>query len=92
MRVIEFWSPSCGPCKISKAAVAGLRADGYNVEIEELNADENQDLVIYYGVRALPTLLIVDDEGEEVARKAGAMNKAQMKSFIDQAYTLKLTL
>lgn len=91
MKVIEFWSPTCGPCRISKAAIASLRADGYPIAIEELNADENQDMVLSYGVRSLPTMIILSDSGEEIARKAGAMNKAQIQSFLDQAYTMKFT-
>lgn len=81
MRVLEFWAPWCAPCKISKAAIASLRASK-NVNIEEINADENQDLVALYGIRSLPTMIVLSDSGEVVNRHAGAMNTIQMIDFL----------
>lgn len=89
MKVLEFWTPSCGPCRIAKAAIASLRAEGYPIVIEEINAHENVDMAVLYGVRAVPTWIIVDDSGQPLSRTDGAMNTNQLKTFIDQATTLK---
>jgi len=42
---------------------------------------ENQQLGTQFGVRALPTLLIVKN-GEEVARSSGVMKKEELKTWI----------
>lgn len=81
MRILEFWAPWCGPCKISKAAIASLRSSR-NVNIEEVNADENQELVAKYGIKSLPTMIVLDDQGEVVNRHAGAMSTVQMIDFL----------
>lgn len=88
MKIIEFWAPWCAPCKISKAAIASLRASGdVSFEIEEINADEHPELVSRHSVRSLPTMIILADSGEELGRQAGAMNKAQIISFVDMTRT-----
>ncbi len=81
MKIIEFWAPWCGPCKISKAAIKSLAAKGFEIPIEEINADENEALVMDYGIKSLPTMILLDDYGVEVARQAGAMTAAQIEQF-----------
>ena len=56
-------------------------------EFDDLNfgkvdMEEHQNLGTEMSVRALPTLVIMKD-GEEVARKSGAMNKADLMDWIE---------
>jgi len=50
--------------------------------IEDVNIDTSQDVAIKYGIRGVPTCVIVDDAGTEIKRHTGMMNEAQFKNFV----------
>jgi len=83
--VIDFWAPWCGPCKAIAPLLEELAGEyGDRVKIVKLNIDENQGVPTQFGVMSIPTLILFKD-GQKVAQKVGASNKAALKTFIDQA-------
>jgi len=63
--LIDFWAAWCGPCKMIAPIVEELAVefDG-KVKIGKLDVDENQQTAIKYGVRSIPTVLLI--KGGEV--------------------------
>lgn len=82
--IVDFWAEWCGPCK-SLAPIFEETAADYQgkVKFVKVNVDQNREIPAKYGVRGIPTLLIVK-QGEVVGTKIGAMAKADLKAFIDQ--------
>jgi thioredoxin-related protein len=39
-------------------------------------------MAVKYGVRGVPTMVIVDDSGKEITRKVGMMNETQLLEFL----------
>ena len=76
MRIIKFYSPTCGPCKVMDA---NLKKSG--ISYENINVIDNEDMTIEHGIRAVPTLIKLDDEGNEEKRYIGVMDVEQIKEF-----------
>ncbi len=70
--VIDFWAPWCGPCKMVKPILEKLAAeyDG-RVDLWQINADENPDLLKALGIYGIPTLIVFHN-GSESMRHVGA--------------------
>ncbi len=74
--LIDFWAAWCGPCKMIAPIVEELAAeyDG-KVKIGKLDVDDNQQTAIKYGVRSIPTVLLLKS-GEVMDTIIGAVPKA----------------
>ena len=77
MKIIKFYSTSCGPCKVLDS---NLKKAGIEYESIDANYDENASLVEKYKIRSVPTL-IKEDNGVEIARHVGIMTEKQLKSW-----------
>lgn len=82
--VIDFWAEWCGPCKQMEPIVDEVSDELDDAQVGKVDIEEHQDLATRYGVRSIPTFLIVSG-GEEVARKMGAMGKDDFVSWIEES-------
>jgi len=83
--VVDFWAEWCGPCKMIAPALEEISAElGGKVKIAKINIDENPELAAQFGVRSIPTLMLI--KGGEVAdMKVGAAPKTALSSWINGA-------
>ena len=63
-KILYFSAPWCGPCKQFAPIMEQI---GQTVPVEKINVDEQSDLAATYGVRNVPTILILKDG--QVAQK-----------------------
>ena len=78
MKILKFYAEWCGPCKMLTKTL-----EGYNeVEIQEIDIDQDQETAIKYMIRGVPTLVLVDDSGNEIRRKAGMMMFNEFEKFV----------
>ena len=66
--LVDFWAEWCAPCKMIAPALDEISAemDG-KVKIVKVNIDDNPSTPARYGVRGIPTLMLVKN-GEVVAQ------------------------
>jgi thioredoxin 2 len=78
--VVDFWAPWCAPCRMM-APVFETAARELEPQFRflKVNTDEETDLAIRHGIRAIPTLVVFRG-GKEAARISGAMSAPK---FID---------
>lgn len=76
--LIDFWAEWCGPCKMVAPVVEEIaRETAGRLTVTKCNVDEHQDLAQNFGIRSIPTLVVLK-KGQEVARLVGAMPKAEI--------------
>ena len=81
--LVDFWAEWCGPCKMI-APILDEIATEYEgkLTIAKLNIDENPATAPKFGIRGIPTLLLLKN-GAVAATKVGALSKTQLKEFLD---------
>lgn len=81
--LVDFWAEWCGPCKAIAPALDELAEElAGRLKIAKVNVDENQQLAGEFGIRSIPTLLVMKD-GVVQEQMVGAMSKADLKSKVE---------
>jgi thioredoxin 2 len=82
--LVDFWAPWCRPCDIVAPGVeqAAERLAG-RLKVVKVDIDRAQDVGGRYGVRSIPTLLVLRD-GKEVARQVGAVPPPRLLQWVEE--------
>ncbi|PWN04903.1 thioredoxin [Nocardioides silvaticus] len=76
--LVQFSSAFCAPCRTTRVVLGDVAAQEDGVHHLELDAEQHLDLVRTLDVRRTPTTLVLDADGNEVLRAAGAPQKHQV--------------
>lgn len=83
IQVVDFWAQWCGPCKMIAPIIDQLATEYEGkVTIGKLDVDANPEVSFKYGVRSIPTILIIKD-GEVVEKHVGAATKSALEAKIN---------
>lgn len=83
--LVDFWAAWCAPCREVSPLVDQL-AEQFKgrVAFFRVNVDDNPKTSEAYDILSMPTLLLMKD-GQPVDKVIGALPKAQLETFIQQA-------
>lgn len=81
--LVDFWAEWCGPCRMIGPLVEEIshEYEGKAV-VGKLNVDENPGVAAQYGIRSIPTILVIKN-GEVVDKIVGAVAKNTIAQKID---------
>jgi len=81
--LVDFWAEWCGPCRQLGPVVDEVAAEmGDKVKVFKMNVDENPETPSKFGVRGIPTLILLQD-GELISTKVGALQKTALVSWLN---------
>ena len=75
MQLIKFSLPNCQPCKV---LAEQMKKEG--IESTEISLfEDTEELGMKFGIRNVPTVIVLDEQGVEVGR---ARNIEQLKEIL----------
>lgn len=81
--VIDFWGPSCAPCIILNKFLEELAPEfSGKLLFYKMNADDAPDTSADYGVRGLPTLVLIK-KGQLAATQVGTLNVVKLRALFN---------
>jgi thioredoxin-like negative regulator of GroEL len=76
-RILRFTASWCGPCQ---GLAMNLETADLKMPIEVVDIDTHSDLAQEYGIRSVPTLIMLD-ENTEVKRLVGSKTVNQLQEW-----------
>lgn len=82
--LVDFWADWCGPCKALGPILEKLEtAYAGRFKLVKVNADQEQELCSAFGVRSLPTCILLVN-GKPVDGFMGALPEGKVREFLDK--------
>lgn len=80
--VVDFWADWCEPCKVLMPLLEKIATEYQGAFLlAKVNADEQGAIVQQFGVRSLPTVMVIQD-GQPVDGFAGAQSEVQVRELL----------
>jgi thioredoxin-like negative regulator of GroEL len=80
MKKVELYSASwCSSCEVVKPIVEKLE----NVEVEIIDVEKETDRAVSLGIRNIPVVRVLDENGEQVHRFVGKVSKEEILSYLE---------
>jgi thioredoxin 1 len=83
--LVDFWSPTCGPCRLQEPVLHELANEAQGrFHVTKINVWDEPDLATRFQISAVPTLLIFR-EGQVVRSLVGYQDKPKLLRALHEA-------
>ena len=77
-KVIRFTASWCQPCK---GLAMNLEEANLQMPIEVIDIDVQSEIAVEYGIRGVPTLVMMDENNNVVKRLVGSKTVTELKEW-----------
>lgn len=77
MKLLKFTAGWCSSCKQQSK----ILEDFTDIPVEEIDVEDQFELADEYGIRNLPTMILLDNEGKEKYRFIGVTPLIKLEDF-----------
>mmetsp|Transcript_39803 Transcript_39803/g.124380 ORF Transcript_39803/g.124380 Transcript_39803/m.124380 type:complete len:129 (-) Transcript_39803:88-474(-) len=85
--IIDCYADWCGPCKMMAPELDAAAAElGSRVRVAKMDVDECQELSSELRIEAMPTILFINEKGEEIHRLQGARMKQGLIECVEHLF------
>lgn len=89
--LIDLWAPWCPPCRMVAPGVEASAVQfAGRLKVAKLNVDDSPRTADSFGVKGIPTLILMRD-GKEIARQVGALLGEALPRWIEQTIPASAT-
>jgi len=82
--LLDFYADWCGPCRALAPALERFADSHPDVDVRKINVDENPRIAQEFGVRGIPTLVVLEN-GRETGRRIGGAGEAEIEKLVEHA-------
>ena len=81
--LLDFTAERCAPCRALLPIVTRVAASTPSLRVVSIDVDAAPDLAIRFGVRGIPTLVVLEG-GREVARHLGSTSESRVRALVGE--------
>ena len=81
LKILDFKAQWCQPCKTMSPILDEVEKET-GVELQKIDVDDNEEMVIAYGIRNIPTLIFLKDD-KIVDKVSGTISKEALINKIN---------
>ena len=70
-KLLYFSAPWCSPCKTLGPIMEQV---SQQVNVKKINVDDSPEMASHYGIRNVPTVILITELGEEKGRLVGVQS------------------
>lgn len=82
LKILDFKAQWCRPC-VAMSPILDEVEKETGIEIRKIDVDDNEEMVIAYGIRNIPTLIFIKD-GVVVDKISGTISKEALLNKINE--------
>ena len=81
MKLLKFSTQFCSQCRV---VARNLKEANLPIEIEEIDAEENEQLSRAYNIQSVPVCIVIDDNHQIVKRWNGIFNMKELDEIVER--------
>lgn len=85
LTVVHFTASWCGPCRLIAPIFKELSEEVKGVTFIKVDTDDNKELTQEYGIRTIPTVVLLDKDNNVLETLLGAKSKENFLKVINEA-------
>jgi thioredoxin 1 len=89
MVVVDFWAAWCGPCRAFSPVFEAASEKNADIVFGKVNTDEEPELAQMFGIRSIPTLMIVREK-VVLFQEPGSLPAGPFQDLLDKAKGLDM--